>query len=82
MLDFNKALQEVTPAFGSDKESLESYRLNGIINYSSSFEHLHNTILTLVHQVCRLALPVTASCRRISRLPRKGGNGRADCALQ
>uniref|UniRef100_A0A061RL63 Vesicle-fusing ATPase n=1 Tax=Tetraselmis sp. GSL018 TaxID=582737 RepID=A0A061RL63_9CHLO len=46
MADFERALQEITPAFGSDKESL----LNGIINYSSSFDHLYKSCLTLVNQ--------------------------------
>eukprot|EP00191_Tetraselmis_sp_GSL018_P003273 CAMPEP_0177605460 /NCGR_PEP_ID=MMETSP0419_2-20121207/16713_1 /TAXON_ID=582737 /ORGANISM="Tetraselmis sp., Strain GSL018" /LENGTH=667 /DNA_ID=CAMNT_0019099611 /DNA_START=370 /DNA_END=2373 /DNA_ORIENTATION=- len=50
MADFERALQEITPAFGSDKESLEAYRLNGIINYSSSFDHLYKSCLTLVNQ--------------------------------
>lgn len=57
MQDFEAALDEVSPAFGSDKASLETYRLNGIIPYSDAFTHLHNTARMLVQQV-RCALTV------------------------
>lgn len=51
MQDFEAALDEVKPAFGSDKASLETYRLNGIIPYSDAFTHLLNTARMLVQQV-------------------------------
>jgi vesicle-fusing ATPase len=50
MQDFDAALEEVIPAFGSDKASLETYRLNGIIPYSDAFTHLYNTARMLVQQ--------------------------------
>mmetsp|Transcript_18438 Transcript_18438/g.48129 ORF Transcript_18438/g.48129 Transcript_18438/m.48129 type:complete len:721 (+) Transcript_18438:239-2401(+) len=50
MQDFEAALDEVKPAFGSDKASLETYRLNGIIPYSDAFTHLLNTARMLVQQ--------------------------------
>ena len=50
MKDFDAALQEVKPAFGVESESLEAYRLNGIISYGPAFEHLMKTCRTLVDQ--------------------------------
>jgi hypothetical protein len=51
MADFNAALNEVTPAFGSNTESLELSRRHGIIDYGDSFKHLQQTLRTLVNQV-------------------------------
>ncbi len=51
MEDFEAALAEVKPAFGAVTETLEEYRLNGIIEYSDHFRHLLATCKTLVEQV-------------------------------
>jgi len=51
MEDFDKALSEVKPAFGAITETLEEYRINGIINYGAQFSHLLSTCMTLVEQV-------------------------------
>lgn len=51
MADFVGALEEVRPAFGAVTETLEQYRLNGIINYGERFEHLMNLCASLVQQV-------------------------------
>ncbi len=51
MEDFEAALAEVKPAFGAVTETLEEYRLNGIIEYGEHFRHLHATCRTLVEQV-------------------------------
>lgn len=51
MEDFEAALAEVKPAFGAVTETLEEYRLNGILEYSDSFRHLLATCKTLVEQV-------------------------------
>lgn len=48
--DFDRALAEVKPAFGAVTETLEEYRLNGIIPYSAPFTHLLGTCNTLVEQ--------------------------------
>ncbi len=44
------AFEEVKPAFGAVRDTLESYRLNGIIDYGESFQHLTNTCNSLVEQ--------------------------------
>eukprot|EP00192_Tetraselmis_astigmatica_P006746 CAMPEP_0117653924 /NCGR_PEP_ID=MMETSP0804-20121206/3461_1 /TAXON_ID=1074897 /ORGANISM="Tetraselmis astigmatica, Strain CCMP880" /LENGTH=722 /DNA_ID=CAMNT_0005460153 /DNA_START=175 /DNA_END=2343 /DNA_ORIENTATION=- len=62
MADFNAALEEVNPAFGSDLCSLESYRLHGMIFYSSAFEYLHRTCMTLVHQCANSDKTPLISC--------------------
>ncbi len=51
MEDFEAALAEVKPAFGAVTETLEEYRLNGILEYSEHFRHLLATCKTLVEQV-------------------------------
>ncbi|CAL8461921.1 g1452 [Coccomyxa elongata] len=51
MEDFEAALAEVKPAFGAVTETLEEYRLNGILEYSDHFRHLLATCKTLVEQV-------------------------------
>lgn len=50
MADFLKALDEVKPAFGAVIESLESYRLHGMIDYGARFQHLLSSCRTLVQQ--------------------------------
>ena len=50
------AFEEVKPAFGAVRDTLESYRLNGVINYGESFQHLSNTCNSLVEQVRHLVL--------------------------
>jgi vesicle-fusing ATPase len=51
MADFLQALEEVKPAFGAVIESLESYRLHGMIDYGPRYQHLLSSCRTLVHQV-------------------------------
>lgn len=51
MQDFHTALAEVKPAFGAVVDTLESYRLNGIIDWGEGFRHLSATCRTLVEQV-------------------------------
>jgi len=51
MSDFTAALGEVKPAFGAQTETLESYRMHGIISYGDSFDQLLNTCTRLVDQV-------------------------------
>ena len=61
--DFERALAEVKPAFGAVTETLEEYRLNGIIPYGAPFAHLLGTGNTLVEQARRhpLSLCMTLS---------------------
>jgi vesicle-fusing ATPase len=49
--DFDRALQEVVPAFGASSDALERCRLNGIISTGPRFEHLLKTARLLVEQV-------------------------------
>ena len=51
MDDFYKALDEIRPAFGTATDSLEAYRTHGMINFGENFDHLMNTLKTLVEQV-------------------------------
>lgn len=51
MEDFQRALLDIQPAFGAMSETLESYRLNGIIHYGASFEHLLSSCKSVVQQV-------------------------------
>lgn len=51
MDDFEHALTEVVPAFGAATEALAGYRMHGIINYGSTFDHLMATLRALVAQV-------------------------------
>ena len=48
--DFEKALSEIKPAFGAVTETLEQYRLNGIIDSGEKFRHLQSTCRNLVEQ--------------------------------
>lgn len=51
MADFERALAEVQPAFGSNAESLELCRRHGVLDYGPAFRHLQATLRTLVAQV-------------------------------
>lgn len=51
MDDFALALEEVKPAFGAQMDTLESYRMHGIIPYGPNFDHLVQTCERLVDQV-------------------------------
>ncbi|GBG84791.1 hypothetical protein CBR_g39167 [Chara braunii] len=51
MDDFRRALDEVKPAFGAAVNTLETYRLHGMLNYGGRHEHLKKTCMTLVEQV-------------------------------
>ena len=63
MEDFEEALREVKPAFGAVTETLEAYRLNGIIDYGEHFRHLISVCKQLVEQASvppRLCLNILA----------------------
>ncbi|EFN58861.1 hypothetical protein CHLNCDRAFT_29882 [Chlorella variabilis] len=47
MADFLEALDEVKPAFGAVIESLETYRLHGMIDYGARYQHLLSSCRTL-----------------------------------
>jgi vesicle-fusing ATPase len=49
--DFERALEEVKPAFGASTDTFERCRLNGIISPGEKFEKLHHTCRSLVEQV-------------------------------
>lgn len=51
MADFEKALEEVKPAFGVATETLELYRVHGILSCGDAFDHIMHTLRTLVRQV-------------------------------
>lgn len=51
MADFQHALEEVKPAFGTATETLELYRVHGIISCGDAFDHIMQTLRTLVRQV-------------------------------
>uniref|UniRef100_A0A7S0RIV4 Vesicle-fusing ATPase n=1 Tax=Chlamydomonas leiostraca TaxID=1034604 RepID=A0A7S0RIV4_9CHLO len=51
MADFERALEEVKPAFGTATETLELYRVHGIISCGDAFDHIMHTLRTLVRQV-------------------------------
>lgn len=51
MGDFASALDEVKPAFGAQTETLESFRMHGMISYGASFDQLMHTCQRLVDQV-------------------------------
>ena len=57
MADFERALSEVKPAFGAVTETLEQYRLNGMVDSGEHFRHLQSTCRNLVEQV--LYCPLT-----------------------
>lgn len=49
--DFERALKEVQPAFGLEKDELSMRFRNGIIEYSDEFEKLYSDLMTMVEQV-------------------------------
>ena len=49
--DFQRALQEVQPAFGLEKDELSIRYRNGIIEYSDEFRKLYSELMTMVDQV-------------------------------
>ena len=49
--DFMKALKEVQPAFGLEKDELSIRYRNGIIEYSEEFKKLYGELMTMVEQV-------------------------------
>jgi vesicle-fusing ATPase len=62
MEDFKMAQDEVRPAFGAVVDTLEMYRLNGIIDYGDRFRHLASTCQSLVEQVRNSAKTPLLSC--------------------
>lgn len=62
MTDFLEALEEVKPAFGAVIESLESYRLHGMIDYGPRYQHLLSSCRTLVQQVGRAQRGASGRC--------------------
>ena len=63
MEDFLAALDEVKPAFGAVIDSLEGYRLHGMVDYGPRYQHLLSSCRTLVQQV-RCCRGVAAARRR------------------
>ena len=59
MADFERALSEVKPAFGAVTETLEQYRLNGMVDSGEHFRHLQSTCRNLVEQVLCCSLTDT-----------------------
>ncbi|GIL90412.1 hypothetical protein Vretimale_18282 [Volvox reticuliferus] len=51
MEDFERALEEVKPAFGTSVETLDSYLTHGIIPCGETFDHLQRTLSVFVQQV-------------------------------
>lgn len=51
MDDFHCALEEVKPSFGAQIDTLESYRMHGMISYGETFDQLLHTCQRLVDQV-------------------------------
>lgn len=51
MEDFLSALEEVKPAFGATIDTLDAYRLHGVIDYGRRHQHLLQSCKTLVRQV-------------------------------
>ena len=49
--DFERALEEVQPAFGLEKDELSIRYRNGIIEYSQEFKDLYHDLMTMVEQV-------------------------------
>ena len=79
MEDFVGALLDVKPAFGAVIDTLEMYRLNGIIDYGDSYRHLASTCHSLVAQA--RPLPTRGSAPQV-RLTAESWRGLAptyDC---
>ena len=51
MHDFEKALEEVKPAFGASTDMLNSYCTHGMLPCGETFDHLRETLRALVQQV-------------------------------
>ncbi len=51
MSDFEKALEEVKPAFGAATEALQLYRVHGMLSCGGAFDLIMNTMRKLVKQV-------------------------------
>jgi vesicle-fusing ATPase len=51
MHDFEKALEEVKPAFGASTDVLASYCTHGMLPCGETFDHLRETLRALVQQV-------------------------------
>jgi vesicle-fusing ATPase len=49
--DFEKALNEVKPAFGVSTDELDSYQTQTLIEYGPNYKRLMNTCLTFIKQV-------------------------------
>ena len=62
MQDFDKALSEVTPAFGAVTETLEGLRLNGMIDSGDHHRRLLSTMSDLVQQVTGATPGLPSSC--------------------
>ncbi|GAQ85859.1 vesicle-fusing ATPase [Klebsormidium nitens] len=62
MDDFLQALQEVKPAFGASADTLERYRLNGMLECGERHRHLKATCMTLVEQVRKSSKTPLLSC--------------------
>lgn len=62
MADFLEALEEVKPAFGAVIESLESYRLHGMVDYGPRYQHLLSSCRTLVQQARSSANTPLVTC--------------------
>lgn len=62
MADFLLALGEVVPAFGAVVGTLESYRLNGMLDYGDRYRHLLSSIRMLVNQVRTSAVTPLITC--------------------
>eukprot|EP00761_Pharyngomonas_kirbyi_P012824 gb/GECH01012851.1/.p1 GENE.gb/GECH01012851.1/~~gb/GECH01012851.1/.p1 ORF type:complete len:771 (+),score=155.62 gb/GECH01012851.1/:1-2313(+) len=51
MEDFERALEEVKPAFGVKSDEMEGFLSGGLIGYGSGFDRLQNTLQAFVRQV-------------------------------
>ena len=69
MQDFQAALAEVKPAFGAVTETLDTYRLNGIIDWGEGFRHLSATCRTLVEQVHAASVQLPSANVAMSAAP-------------
>jgi vesicle-fusing ATPase len=49
--DFNRAMDEVKPAFGVSTDEFEAYMHQGLIDYGKKFERLYNSCKSFVRQV-------------------------------
>eukprot|EP01133_Synstelium_polycarpum_P003686 gene3686-4242_t len=49
--DFERALDDIKPAFGCDDEQFRNYAINGIINYGHIFEKINQSGTNFINQV-------------------------------